>query len=276
MEFDDERFLTLVFQYPCIYDNHDPNYKNADSREICWADIGNELHCSDVDFLKRKWDISKEKFRRIRKRMIRSDQPSLANEWPLYHVMHNYFDPFIKTRNRLRASDRREMEICHQSELGASHHSENSLLVESKLFVGSHPYVHHELPHSGSAACVDGGGETSSFISPSPASSPEHHSDDNIGEVPLRAPKSKKLKRTSSEGNSSALLCEAMKIWSDSIQQNQRNNAVPISPINSSTDEITLYCLSYAARLKTLPSEAVDDIRCQMESLMREARLKFK
>lgn len=187
------------------------------------------------------------------------------------------------------------MEICHQSELGASHHSENSLLVESKLFVGSHPYVHHELPHSGSAACVDGGGETSSFISPSPASSPEHHSDTNIGrdnsqllvncfkwlpffkvEVSLRAPKSKKLKRTSSEGNSSALLCEAMKIWSDSIQQNQRNNAVPISPINSSTDEITLYCLSYAARLKTLPSEAVDDIRCQMESLMREARLKFK
>lgn len=46
MEFDDERFLTLVFQYPCIYDNHDPNYKNADSREICWADIGNEMHCS--------------------------------------------------------------------------------------------------------------------------------------------------------------------------------------------------------------------------------------
>ena len=46
MEFDDERFLTLVFQFPCIYDNHDPNYKNADSREICWADIGNEMHCS--------------------------------------------------------------------------------------------------------------------------------------------------------------------------------------------------------------------------------------
>jgi hypothetical protein len=46
MEFDDERFLTLVFQYPCIYDNHDPNYKNADSREICWADIGNEIRCS--------------------------------------------------------------------------------------------------------------------------------------------------------------------------------------------------------------------------------------
>jgi hypothetical protein len=67
-----------------------------------------------------------------------------------------------------------------------------------------------------------------------------------------------------------------MKIWSDSIQQSQRNNAASISPVNSSTDEITLYCLSYAARLKTLPSEAVDDIRCQMESLMREARLKFK
>ncbi len=46
MEFDDERFLTLVFQYPCIYDNHDPNYKNTDSREICWSDIGNEMHCS--------------------------------------------------------------------------------------------------------------------------------------------------------------------------------------------------------------------------------------
>lgn len=52
----------------------------------------------DIEFLKKKWDISKEKFRRIRKRMIRSDQPSLANEWPLYHVMHNYFDQFIKTR----------------------------------------------------------------------------------------------------------------------------------------------------------------------------------
>lgn len=44
MDFDDERFLTLVFQYPCIYDNHDPNYKNTDSREMCWADIANEMH----------------------------------------------------------------------------------------------------------------------------------------------------------------------------------------------------------------------------------------
>ena len=52
MEFDDERFLTLVFQYPCIYDNHDPNYKNNDSREICWADIGNEMHCNGECFKK--------------------------------------------------------------------------------------------------------------------------------------------------------------------------------------------------------------------------------
>ena len=190
------------------------------------------------------------------------------------------------------------MENCHPSEIGTSHHSDNSLLVESKLFVSSHPYVHHELPQSGSAACGDGGGETSSFVSPSPASSPDHHSDNNLGrnllrwcsslvplinwifpctvEVSLRTPKSKKLKRNSSEGNSSALICEAMKIWSESIQQSQKNNAASISPVNTSTDEITLYCLSYAARLKTLPSEAVDDIRCQMESLMREARLKFK
>ena len=76
------------------------------------------------------------------------------------------------------------MENCHQSELGSSRHchSENSLLVESKLFVGSNPYVHHELPQSqsGSAACVDGGGETSSFVSPSPASSSGNHSD-NLG-----------------------------------------------------------------------------------------------
>lgn len=97
---------------------------------------------------------------------------------------HMYVDVnFFFYSSRLRASDRREMDICHQSELGASHHSENSLLVESKLFLGSHPYVHHDLPHSGSAACVDGGGETSSFISPSPASSPDHHSDDNIGRI---------------------------------------------------------------------------------------------
>ena len=52
MEFDDERFLTLVFQYPCIYDNHDPNYKNGDSREICWADIGNEMHCNGKGLIK--------------------------------------------------------------------------------------------------------------------------------------------------------------------------------------------------------------------------------
>lgn len=72
------------------------------------------------------------------------------------------------------------MENCHQ-EHGVSHHSENSLLVESKLFVGSNPYVHpHDLPQSGSAACADGGGETSSFVSPSPASSSGHQSD-NFG-----------------------------------------------------------------------------------------------
>ena len=71
--------------------------------------------------------------------------------------------------------------------MGASHHSENSLLVESKLFVGSNPYVplHHDHPQQsqpGSAACVDGGGETSSFVSPSPASSSGNHSEgDNLG-----------------------------------------------------------------------------------------------
>lgn len=45
MEFDDKRFLTLVSEYPCLYDSHDPNYKNTESRQICWMDIGNELQC---------------------------------------------------------------------------------------------------------------------------------------------------------------------------------------------------------------------------------------
>lgn len=60
------------------------------------------------------------------------------------------------------------------------------------------------------------------------------------------------------------------------MSQIQKNNSVAVSPSITPNDEITLYCLSYAARLKSLPSEAVDDIRCQMESLMREARMKFK
>jgi len=89
----------------------------------------------------------------------------------------------------------------------------------------------------------------------------------------------KKLKRISSETNSSTLLCEAMKLWTEAVQTTQigrelqPNSSATIA--SASTDEITLYCLSYAARLKTLPMEAVDDIRCQMESLMRDARLKF-
>ena len=62
------------------------------------------------------------------------------------------------------------MDSFHQNELGTSHHSDNSLLVESKVFVDSHQYAHHDLPHSGSTL-VDAGGETSSFVSRSPTSS---------------------------------------------------------------------------------------------------------
>lgn len=100
-------------------------------------------------------------------------------------------------------------------------------------------------------------------------------------QTPVHTPKPKKLKRISSETTSSALFCEAMKLWTDAVQQNQLRVPPPTPPpiasaiASASTDEITLYCLSYAARLKTLPIEAVDDIRCQMESLMRDARLKF-
>jgi len=52
----------------------------------------------DPEFLKKKWDLAKEKFRRIRKKIVRSDQPSLALEWPLYPLMFSHFDPYIKTR----------------------------------------------------------------------------------------------------------------------------------------------------------------------------------
>lgn len=80
--------------------------------------------------------------------------------------------------------------------------------------------------------------------------------------------------------NSSTLLCEAMKLWTDAMQQTQLRDPPSSSPATianaqASTDEITLYCLSYAARLKTLPIEVVDDIRIQMENLMRDARLKL-
>ena len=45
MEIDERKFLELVYEYPCLYDSHNLQYKSTESRHICWLDIGNELQC---------------------------------------------------------------------------------------------------------------------------------------------------------------------------------------------------------------------------------------
>jgi len=183
-------------------------------------------------------------------------------------------DCFLFFTSRSRSCKREESSFCHSyqdDQLSQQSGNEGSTIQpNSNLFIGPNPFQ-CELLQPVSVVCGEFG-ETSSMVSPSPSTSSINQSVKSDNQSQSVMPKSKKSKQSSEDHPTSTMLCEAMKLWADSLKNEKHQCNTPSIP----NDETVLYCLSYAARLKSLPEEAVDEIRCQMEIMIKDARLKYK
>ncbi|XP_059054160.1 uncharacterized protein LOC131848355 [Achroia grisella] len=89
------KLISLVQQYPCLYDIFDPSYGDAQQKASAWDEIGNSMSSRPRE-CKMKWTRLRENYRKAMKMRETSKKGSIAR--PVKYENHLAFlKAFIKT-----------------------------------------------------------------------------------------------------------------------------------------------------------------------------------
>nr|CAD7424996.1 unnamed protein product [Timema monikensis] len=96
----EDAFVSVVEQYPIIYDKSRPDYKNIAKKDNAWGSIAEIMNCS-VEHCQKTWGSLVAKYRRERKQKNTPPTSGSAytkkTEWPLFEAL-NFMDKHIQMR----------------------------------------------------------------------------------------------------------------------------------------------------------------------------------